>query len=470
MLAPYVGMSLYTWTSVIAVVLTGFSAGHWWGGRIAGRPISGALAFTGYVMLAAALTTAGAVVLLRGLATPVMAAAVDPVWAIALLTFGVFFLPSLFAGVPAPVLAHVAVNTAGGQSGRALGAIFAAGALGAIGGTLLSGFVFISWLGTARTLVIVTVIYVAAGLAFLALSGGGRRRIAAATLVCLFAFALSVLSATRLSPCQDESQYYCIRVIDVSVRADETVRLIVLDHLSHGTSAKNLPRVMFTEAAAMLDGITRRRMGDRRFSAFFIGGGTYSVPRAWADRDTGPITVAEIDPAVTRAAIEYFWFDPDGIEILHEDARYVLAARSQREFDVIVGDAFGDIAVPVHLVTREFFELVRARLHPGGLFVMNMIDFADRLDALAAVHETLRSVFPSVEIWTEATPPEPGQQRVFILAASDSPSTFDEFVAPAPELKRFAVFDEAFAERVLAARDPVVLTDDFAPIDRLLAQ
>lgn len=28
MLAPYVGMSLYTWTSVIAVVLAGFSAGH----------------------------------------------------------------------------------------------------------------------------------------------------------------------------------------------------------------------------------------------------------------------------------------------------------------------------------------------------------------------------------------------------------------------------------------------------------
>ena len=34
MIAPYVGMSLYTWTSIIAVVLAGFSVGHWWGGRI----------------------------------------------------------------------------------------------------------------------------------------------------------------------------------------------------------------------------------------------------------------------------------------------------------------------------------------------------------------------------------------------------------------------------------------------------
>ena len=35
LLAPYLGMSLYTWTAVIAVVLAGFSVGHWAGGWIA---------------------------------------------------------------------------------------------------------------------------------------------------------------------------------------------------------------------------------------------------------------------------------------------------------------------------------------------------------------------------------------------------------------------------------------------------
>lgn len=65
MLAPYVGMSLYTWTSVIAVVLAGFSAGHWWGGRLAERPAGPALRMTGWALLAAALTTAAAVGLLQ---------------------------------------------------------------------------------------------------------------------------------------------------------------------------------------------------------------------------------------------------------------------------------------------------------------------------------------------------------------------------------------------------------------------
>ena len=38
MVAPYLGMSLYTWTAIISVVLAGFSVGHWIGGRLAGQP------------------------------------------------------------------------------------------------------------------------------------------------------------------------------------------------------------------------------------------------------------------------------------------------------------------------------------------------------------------------------------------------------------------------------------------------
>ena len=39
LIAPYVGMSLYTWTAIIAVVLAGLSVGHWIGGRLAdGEP------------------------------------------------------------------------------------------------------------------------------------------------------------------------------------------------------------------------------------------------------------------------------------------------------------------------------------------------------------------------------------------------------------------------------------------------
>lgn len=468
MLAPYVGMSLYTWTSVIAVVLAGFSAGHWWGGRIAERPTAGALTLTGWLLLAAAATTGGAVVILRMIAGPIMGVTDGYLWTITLLTIGVFFLPSLFAGVPAPVLAQTALIGADARSGRALGAMFAAGALGAIGGTLLAGFLFIPWLGTAMTLAIVTATYLtAATLLFTIARYRGKFLLPAG--IAVLALGLGIVSATRLSPCTRESRYYCIRVIDVSSDPAVPVRRMVLNHLSHGTSARDVPRVMFTEFTAMLDAIARGRMGDRRFSSFFIGGGTYSVPRAWADRKTGPVTVAEIDPEVTQTAIRDFWLDPGGMKILHEDARRALLLRPQAKFDVIIGDAFGDIAVPDHLITREFFELVHSRLNEGGVYLMNVVDFPEGLNALAAVYATLKTVFPSVEIWTNKSLPEPGQQRVFVLVAGSQPTGFASVMVPAPEPTRFAAFADVFYDRTLKQRNGLILTDNYAPIDRLLA-
>ncbi len=42
LIAPYVGMSLYTWTAIIAVVLAGLSAGHWIGGLLAAPAVDAA--------------------------------------------------------------------------------------------------------------------------------------------------------------------------------------------------------------------------------------------------------------------------------------------------------------------------------------------------------------------------------------------------------------------------------------------
>ena len=468
MLAPHVGMSLYTWTSIIAVVLAGFSAGHWWGGRLAGRRVDRALARTGAALLAAALTTAVAASLLRLVATPLLAAVDHPVWGIAAITMAVFFLPSFFAGVPAPVLAHVSVTRAApDQQGRALGAMFAAGAIGAIAGTLLAGFLFISWLGTAVTLAVVTATYVAAGLVLLWLARSPT--LGAAAVTGAIALALSGLALAAPNPCTVESRYFCIRTVDMSADPDSPVHLMVIDHLGHGMSARDAPTVMFTEHAAMLDKLARRRAPRPDFTSFFIGGGSYSIPRAFAAHGTGRMVVAEIDPAVTALAARDFWFDPDSVTILHEDARRALLTRPDQRYDVIIGDAFTDVVVPVHLVTREFFELARSRLTEDGTFLMNVIDYEDRLRALGSILRTMREVFPSVEVWTQATQPEPGSRMVFVIAAGNAPSDFDEFSAPMPFRMTFGALDDRFATRIARTRGQV-LTDDYAPIDRLIGR
>ncbi|MDP5085624.1 MAG: fused MFS/spermidine synthase [Yoonia sp.] len=466
MIAPYVGMSLYTWTSIIAVVLAGFSVGHWWGGRIAAQDTSRALRVTGWMMVAAALTTAAATLLLRAFAGPIIAAFPHPLVAITALSTLAFFLPSLFAGVPAPVLT-VAAMRGRAQSERALGAMFASGAIGAIFGTLLAGFLFVPLIGSVRTLLVIVVIYAIAALILFWLGKSSRGTVLLSVSGIGVAFLTSFGALSLPAVCDRESSYYCLRTVVLSDDPQDPVSLMVVDHLAHGVSGQNAPRLMYTEHAAMLDVLPRMRMGRGDFTSFHIGGGTYSVPRAWADRGITGITIAEIDPEITDMAAQDFWFDPSTATILHEDARLALRNSAQR-FDVIVGDAFTDIAVPEHLVTLEFFQLVSDRLAPEGVFAMNLIDTIDRMDALAAVVATLREVFDSVEVWTIAGPPLPGDRRTFVILASATDSPVSAIDARAPDVMRFQVLDTGFIDAILREKDAGILTDDYAPLSYLI--
>ncbi|MCW1933392.1 fused MFS/spermidine synthase [Pararhodobacter zhoushanensis] len=465
MLAPYVGMSLYTWTSVIAVVLAGFSVGHWAGGRMAEWSPEAALKGNGWAMLGAAASTAAAVFILRGVAGTVIPALQSPVASIVVLTSLVFFLPSFFAGIPAPILSMIAVLRHPERKGRALGAMFAAGAWGAILGTLAAGFVFISWLGSVGTLAVVAAVYAVLGLMSLA-SASGLRGIVAGAAAALVPFGLVLGGLSLPNPCTVESDYFCIRVIDEGT-TQAPVRLMVLDHLVHGAADGLDPTAMLTPHGVMLEGLPRLRMEGREgWSAFLIGGGTYTVPRAWHARGTPvAVTVAEVDPAVTRAAIDYFWYDPGEDRIIHADARRTLAWEPAA-YDVIIGDAFGDIAVPQHLITREFFALVDARLNPGGVYLMNVIDHMDRLDVLASIVTTARAVWPSVEVWADPAHDASENRRVFVLVAGDAPSPRSQIGGPDGAAVRIAA---SSLQAILDGRTPVTFTDDFAPIDRLLS-
>lgn len=465
MLAPYVGMSLYTWTSVIAVVLAGFSAGHWVGGMLAERPAARALLANGWAMVLAALTTAGAVFLLRWTSGPVIDMLESPVAAIVALTMLVFFLPSFFAGIPAPILAQIAVGAQPAQSGRALGAMFAASAVGAIAGTLAAGFVFISWLGSVGTLAVVTGVYALLAAQSFWAAGGALRAVAVVLPLVLASAALRLPD-----PCTRESDYFCIRVIDIGEDVHAPVRLMVLDHLVHGISDGSDPLAMLTVHGMMQDSLSRLRMdGRENWRAFIIGGGTYTVPRAWAARGGIATTVAEIDPVVTQVAVDHFWFDPATTRVIHADARQVLA-RDPATYDLIMGDAFSDIAAPAHLITQEFFELAKSRLNPGGAYVMTVIDHMDRLDVLGALVRTLRLVHPVVEVWADPGHDASQARRVFLLVAGETPTLRARIEAGGPVPRVAVRVAAASVDRIVEGRQPPVLTDDFAPVDRLLGQ
>lgn len=153
LIAPYVGMSLYTWTAIIAVVLAGMSLGHWIGGRCADAPdekiFDRMIVFSAISAVTIALVPAE----LRWLGPALLEGSRNILMAVSLLTLGLFFLPSLFIAALSPMLTRLAIDRQPDRRGAVLGRMFALGSAGAIFGTIAAGFFFISWIGTTGTII-----------------------------------------------------------------------------------------------------------------------------------------------------------------------------------------------------------------------------------------------------------------------------------------------------------------------------
>lgn len=165
LVAPHLGTGLLTWAAVLATFLGGIALGNAWGGRRADR----ARPWTLPIVLFAAAACVALAPWLDALARASILAAF-PHALRAPLTILVVFLPAAFAmGLPGPFYGKAVLGT-GGPAGRALGEVAAAGALGSVAGTFLTGFVLIPSFGTRTLLLVLAGVLAAAGLAARALT------------------------------------------------------------------------------------------------------------------------------------------------------------------------------------------------------------------------------------------------------------------------------------------------------------
>ena len=134
-----------------------------------------------------------------------------------------------------------------------------------------------------------------------------------------------------------------------------------------------------------------------RKNVLFIGLGGGSAPkRMWRDFPDLRLQVVELDPEVVNAA--YRWFElprSPRLTVDADDGRQWLT-RHRQKWDVIVIDAFYADSIPFHLATHEFLELVRERLSPGGVVVVNVIGAVtgEESKLLRSLTKTYRSVVP----------------------------------------------------------------------------
>ncbi len=465
LLAPYVGVSLTTYTGIIGAILAGIALGAWIGGRAADA--LGPERLLGPSFVLGGVAGIAAVPIVGALGEADLGEGFLAI--VTLATVG-FVLPAAILSAIGPMIVRATLTDVA-TSGSIVGRLSAIGTVGAITGTFLTGFVLLGLVPTRVLIVAVGGLLVVVGLGLtVALGRGGGPR---AGVLALAAVAMGGFALAGPSPCDTESAYYCIAV--KTDPADPDGRVLILDRLSHAY-------VDLADPTNLVFGYERRfsdAVGpyldrlERPVDVLHVGGGGFTFPRYLeATRSVTSQTVLELDPRVLAIAQEQLGFVPsEAIRVMVGDARLSIQRLPDLSVDLVVGDAFGGLAVPWHLTTTEFLHEIGRVLRPGGMYVMNLIDYPP-LGFVRAEAATVSRLFAHVAVISgQATLAGQGGGNV-VLVASGEPLDVAAITA------RMETWGEGDSTSILA--DPAevaafiggapILSDDYAPVDQLLGR
>jgi len=466
LIAPYAGVSLYTWTAIIGVILAGLSLGNWLGGVWADRGAGDRA--VGITLAVGGLSCIAILLLLMLIAPFIQASQMNLLSASFLYVLALFFIPAILIGVITPLLTTLALRL-DSRSGHVVGRMHALAALGSIVGTFITGYVLVQTFGTKNIIVGTAIAMFLLALPFLR----GAVKVIPVVLVASLALAAATHAKQGfVNPCDRESNYFCIRVVDYSDAAPfGEARALILDHLIHGVNHADVPAMLISPYVHLMAELALRSnpAADRPRRYFFAGGGAYTLPRGLLTLDpAAELLVAELDPLVTETAVKRLYLDPQRMEIVHADARVALGRLPPGRFDVVVADAFHDISLPYHLATREFAQLVKSRLAEGGLYVLNVLDVFPNPELVKSMSKTLATEFRHVSVWLDTLPDQPVRQT-FVIAASDVGNFPDQIDARHGMQRSWYRIDAPLAATGTPMAALPILTDDYVPVERLVS-
>lgn len=449
LVAPYVGVSLETYTGIIGTVLAGIAAGSWAGGWVSDRRDPRRL--LGPVLIAAGVAAALSLPIISTLGPGVASAGGGPAGIVAL-AVAAFVVPTALLSAVTPMAAKLRLASTA-ETGSVVGGLSAAGTAGALVGTFATGFVLVAAWPTRPIVITVGVLLGATGVAVSVRTG---RRPRPATLVGLVLVA--GLAQLAPSPCQQETAYYCVTVLADPARPSG--RVLLLDNLRHSYVDLRDPTHLEFRYTKLFADVVDATMTAGAADALHVGGGGFTFPR-WlaATRPGSTSTVLELDPDVVAIAENRLGLNvgPD-LQVRTGDARLNIYDEPGAAYDLVVGDAFGGLSVPWHLTTIEMVTEVARVLRPGGVYVLNVIDGGPQRLVRAEL-ATLAAVFDHVAL---IAPPD-GPSGNHVLVASDTAITLGDIDPADGALVAADALDEFIG-------DTGVLRDDYAPVDQLLTR
>ena len=418
-LAIFVGSTIYGFAAILTVFLVGIAAGAWALRAHVERLRAPAVWMAGgLVMLGASLllTRAGLslVPVVQEMVKAWSAPGIVVRGATYTVVFALLFLPTFLFGALFPLnLKLYCGDLAGVRAG--IGRAYAVNTAASVLGALIAGFWVIPTFGTDALLTAMAFLILAAPLLLLPHVPGGVPRAALAGLAALAAFGSWALPHLDYRALIASVAYQ----YDYDVKAGKKPEFLFLkegragvisvvsydgEHAkvqSNGLHESVLHlrdpyRIMLMEG---LLGLLPYFLHDDPRSAFVVGYGGGVTVRALTYTDLASIRVVELEPAVIDAGRVIYRGEPPAltdprVRIDINDARNTLLVENRR-YDIVASQPSHPWrAGAANVFTQEFFQIVRARLNPGGIYAQWVNLFNMDATTLRAIFKAFYTVFP----------------------------------------------------------------------------
>lgn len=428
-LSPYFGSSLYVLSSVLTTILLALAIGYYFGGKLSDRfPYHSPLyEIIGLSAFATLFLTCAAIILLEnyGNFLPIL---IGPLFFSLLL----FFTPAFLLGIDSPyVIKLLSMNVDDSARGEIVGSTFFWSTAGSITGSITSGFILIPILGLINTMVLV-------GLTLLTLSFLGlflikkklaqlknydkrndKRFLLPASLIIIGSLISLSFIYTKTNDSnivfQTDGYYSKITIIDTQHKK-EPVRFLKRD--TNFSSALFLEKNdFFFEYAQFVN--TYPDLLSEAKNVLILGGGAYTIPRhLHLNNPSLLIDVVELEPKLYDISKKYFDLpETDKIKNYTQDAR-VFVSRNEKKYDLIFTDTFNSgHYIPNHLITTEFISLLKERLSPEGILMINFVStrIPFKHSLIGSFSKTLLKTFPNTKLYIMNLETNPDDLQNFIF-------------------------------------------------------
>ena len=484
LLAPWFGTSVQAWTNVIGLVLGSMAAGYLLGGRLADRTERPR---PGLPLLGAGVLAAAAPLLLPPLAglftdpdLP-LEAALGAMAAASLPVSALLFGPALFLlGMVPPFLVKAWTGGDPARVGRASGAVYALGTLGALAGTFAPTWWLVPGLGSRAAIFLTGGVLAGTGalMEVLRRPRAGRTGwlLSGAFLLLAASGSLQAVTPAFPPPGQDakvlmerESPYQFVRVLEKK-EGGRTWRLLSLNegldsfHSILGLDLKGNTGGRYYDALCLAPLLCGAPLGPgAKVLSLGSAGGTCL---RLLEEDYGPglaLEGVEIDPVCVEAGRRFLGLPARARIHAGVDAR-VFTRCAQGPYRFVVIDAYASqIYIPFHLATVEFFREVRDLLEPGGVAAVNVGDPSREGLLALPLARTLARAFGKALL---APIPE---SRNYLLAAKKGgipdPALFESPRCPPPLARLGRILSRKGEWRIVDPGEGPWFRDDRCPLE-----